>query len=325
MNSLTWELCEFLPETDRKVLERAIFEVCGSRREHGVKSPNFEEFLNNLDPRSFTYLANCQIDLSKAGRVQSAEIALRGLREFIRGKCIQVQNHLGPYDKFVANLEQNASIVSFNWDVLLELSLSKAGKRFCYLPADGADSHTLILKPHGSINWFALLDRELLMIDTSSNVNVIGDSLKYYMLHLKDPLGPVEMGLSSPFAKSAISKVPAIIPPSSTKLLDVGGKTHDGFVDHGHREALCEVWKEFHQRIVAAEELVVIGYSLPGSDAASIEVLKTFCGGSKRRRVSIIDKCRHVLARYREIVHQNSTLVGEDFGSFDWVAFERAS
>ena len=145
------------------------------------------------------------------------------------------------------------------------------------------------------------------------------------MLYLRDPLAPVEMGSSSPFAKTAISKLPAIIPPSSAKLLDVGGETHDGFVDHGHRAALCEVWKEFHQRIVVAEELVVIGYSLPCSDAASIEVLKTFFGGPKRRRVSIIDIDRHVLARYREIVHQNSTLVGEDFGSFDWVAFERAS
>ena len=324
MNSLTWELCEFLSDHDRGVLEQVIFEIFGARREGGDSSPNFEELLNCLDPRSFTYLANCGINLSGVGRTRAIEIALRGLREYIREKCACVQDQLGPYDQFVTNLEPNATIVSFNWDVLLELSLLRAQKPFCYLPVDAADGHTLLLKPHGSINWFALLDRELLMIDTTSNVNIIGRDLRYYLLYLKDPLGPAEMGSSSPFAKSAISKLPAIVPPSSAKLLDVGGETHDGFVDHGHREALCEVWKQFYERVTVAEELVVIGYSLPGTDAASIEVLKAFFDRSRRQRVSIIDKNRDILTRYCNIVHSEAALVGEDFGTFDWAAFEKA-
>jgi len=323
MNSLTWELCEFLSEDERGVLEQVIFEVFGARRERGDSSPNFEELLNCLDPSSFSYLANCGINLSGAGRTRAIEIALRGLREYIRGKCTSVQDQLGAYDQFVTSLEPNATIVSFNWDVLLEMSLLRARKPFCYLPVDAADGNTLLLKPHGSINWFALLDRELLMIDTTSNVNVIGRDLRYYLLYLKDPLGPVEMGSSSPFAKSAISKVPAIVPPSSAKLLDVGGETRDGFVDHGHREALCEVWKQFYERVTVAEELVVVGYSLPGTDAASIEVLKAFFDRSRPQRVSIIDKNRNILARYRNIVHSEAMLVGEDFGTFDWATFEK--
>jgi len=323
MNSLTWELCKFLSEVDRGVLEQVIFEIFGVCRERGDQSPNFEELLNCLDPRSFTYLANCGINLSGVGRTRAIEIALRGLREYIREKCTSVQDQLGPYDRFVENLESNATIISFNWDVLLELALLKARKPFCYLPADAADSHTLLLKPHGSINWFALLDRELLAIDTTSNVKVIGCDLRYYLLFLKDPLGPVEMGLSSPFAKSAISKVPAIVPPSSAKLLDVGGETHDDFVDHGHYEALCEVWKQFYERVTVAEELIVVGYSLPGTDAASIEVLKAFFDHSRRQRVSIIDKDPNILDRYRNIVHSEAMLVGEDFGRFDWATFKK--
>ena len=322
MNSLTWELCKFLSESERLVLEKVIFEVFGVRRKSGDSSPNFEELLNRLDQRAFSYIVNCGIDLSAIGRIQAIEIALRGLREYIRKKCIEVKDQVGPYDQFVENLEQNDTIVSFNWDVLLELSFMRAGRPFCYLPDNAPETHTLILKPHGSINWFALLDRELLMIDTTSNVNVIGGNLSYYLLYLKDPLGPVEMGSSSPFAKGAISKVPAIVPPSSAKLLDVGGETHDGFVDHGHREALSKVWKHYYENVSVADELIIIGYSLPGTDAASIEVLKTFFHHFRRKMVSIINKSQDVLTRYCDIVHPGARLVGEDFGTFDWNAFK---
>jgi len=321
MNSLTWELCKFLPKDRRVILEDVVFEIFGSRKERGDPSPNFEELLNYLDPRSFTYLEGCGIDLSTVSRTQAIEIVLQGLREYIREKCASVRNDLEPYDRFVASLEPDATIVSFNWDVLLELSVLEAGRSFGYLPSQSSGPYTVILKPHGSINWFALLDRELLMIDTASGVDVIGSSLKYYLLYLKDPLGPVDMGSSSPFAKSAISKVPAIVPPSSAKLLDVGGQTRDGFVDHGHRQALQEVWKEFYDRVKSADEIVVAGYSLPGPDAASIEVLKAFCDPSKEQVVSIIDKDPNVLTRYRNIVHPDSVLVGDDFKVFDWKAF----
>ena len=323
MDSLTWSLCRFLPKGGREVVEQVIFEIFGARQEHGDPSPNFEELLNHLDQRSFAYLAKCGIDLPGIGRTQAIEIALQGLREYIREKCVSVQNRLGPYDQLVASLEPNATIVSFNWDVLLELAVLRAGKSFCYLPTDGAEAYTLILKPHGSINWFALLDRELLMIDTSSNVDTIGPSLKYYLLYLKDPLGPAEMGSSSPFAKSAISKVPAIVPPSSAKLLDVGGETHDGFVDSGHLEGLREIWKEYHERVKIAEEMVIIGYSLPGADAASMEVLKAFYDPSKSQRVSIINRNEGIVARYRDIIHPEATLVGTDFGTFNWSAFKK--
>lgn len=317
MNSLTWELCNFLPKDRRTVLEQVVFEIFGCREERGDQSPNFEELLNYLDPRSFAYLEGCGIDLSVVSRAQAVEIVLQGLREFIHEKCVSVRRDLGPYDTFVASLELDATVVSFNWDVLLELSFLKAGKSFRYLPG-GTSPYTLMLKPHGSINWFALLDRELLMIDTTSNVDVIGSSLKYYMLYLKDPLAPMEMGSSSPFAKIAVSKVPAIVPPSSAKLLDIGGKPRDGFVDNGHRQALREVWKEFYDSVKAADEIVVVGYSLPGPDAASIEVLKAFRKPSKKQRVSIIDKNPNVLTRYRNIVHPDSILVGDDFKVFDW-------
>ena len=301
-------------------MEQVVFEIFGFREDRGDPSPDFELLLNYLDPRSLTYLEGCVNDLSNIFRVKAIDIVLAGLRAFIHRRCESVQNDLKPYDRFVASLEHDSTIVTFNWDILLELSMQKAKKPFRYWPSDNG-SYTLVLKPHGSINWFALLDRELLRIDTNSNVGVWGSSLRYYLLYLRDPLGRGEMGESSPWAKGAISRVPAIVPPSSGKLLDVGEEPRDGWVNRGHQAALHIVWEEFYNRVKAADELVVVGYSLPGSDAASIEVLKAFQDSSKEQWISIIDKNREVAVRYREIVHPNSILVGSDFKGFDWKSF----
>jgi hypothetical protein len=309
MATLTWEICDFLTGNDRSVLERVIVEAFGVRHDPGEPSPNFEELLNRIDSRSLTYLGSSGIDVQNTARMRAIEIALRGLREYIREKCIAVKDELGPYDRFVTSLDKNAIIVSFNWDVLLELALLRAGRHFSYLPDRNLDDQVVLLKPHGSVNWFALLDREMLIVDTSANVDLVGGSLQYYLVYLKDPLGPVDMGSSSPFATGALSKVPAIVPPSSVKLLDVGGQTHDGFVDLGHGEAMSAIWNTFYEQVRGVGELVIVGYSLPGTDAASIEVLKEFSNHSPGRRVSIIDKSEDVLQRYREIVHPDVKLV----------------
>ena len=187
-------------------MEQVVFEIFGRRRERGIQVRTSRSFSITLTPERLPILPVLElIYLGRAG-ISRIEILLQGLREYIREKCTSVQNDLEPYDRFVSSLEPNATVVSFNWDVLLELSILKARKSFQYLPTTTSGSDTLILKPHGSINWFALLDRELLSIDTTSNVGIIGPSLSYLLLYLKDPLGPVDMGSSSPFAKSPISR-----------------------------------------------------------------------------------------------------------------------
>ena len=92
----------------------------------------------------------------------------------------------GPFDTLVRSLTEKARLVSFNWDVLLECALSRAGHGFAYHPSELDEDETLILKPHGSINWFALLGREMLMIAPDSNLHPLG-ALTNYMLYVTDP------------------------------------------------------------------------------------------------------------------------------------------
>jgi hypothetical protein len=76
----------------------------------------------------------------------------------------------GPFDRLAQRLTERTLVVSFNWDVLLESALQRAGREYAYLPTERSSGAVPLLKPHGSINWFALLDREMLSIAADSNL-----------------------------------------------------------------------------------------------------------------------------------------------------------
>jgi hypothetical protein len=332
LKTLAFDLYNFVNESERMVLADAIYESLGvdlAAQPHcGV---DFEELLNRLDPRALQYLSNDpptrssmtpnEVGQHRTDRSPSAthplDIALDGLRNFLLAKCSLLAEVTGPYDRLVRSITEQDAIVSFNWDVLLELAFRRNGLEFAYWDEPQGP---ILLKPHGSINWFALLDREMLSIDQRTNWGVFANRLTYYMLYLRDPLGSRDLGGSSLFAQRALSQIPAIIPPVASRILAVGGKPRDGFVETGHWNAMNRVWAVFSEFIRRAEELVVIGYSLPGSDAASIKVLKQFArepGAARGKKVMIVDRNPQVLDRYRRLVYPNAILVCDDFDTFD--------
>jgi hypothetical protein len=221
----------------------------------------------------------------------------------------------------VRSLTSDQAIASFNWDVLLEVAFRRLGRVYTYLPTKCSEDAVLLLRPHGCISWFGLLDRELLKINLTANVGILGDDLNYYMLYPKDPLGPRDMGRSNRFAKHALSPLAAIVPPSAAKVLSVGGPTHDEWVDSGHSRAMRAVWDVFRASVATADEIVVIGYSLPGPDASAIEVLREFGARTRARnspkRLLIVDPDPGVVERYRRIVFPRAELISDDFSQFN--------
>jgi hypothetical protein len=320
LKNLLWELCQFLDQQKRNILKTAIYEACGVNLECPENSPDFEEFLNRLDAQSLLYLHEDQLNRLSSLRSKAATIALKGLRNFFLQKSRALGTKVGPYDRLVASLDDKDAIVSFNWDILLEVAFRRQNRKYSYISTESSKDSTLLLKPHGSINWYALLDRELLKIDLTANVAVFGDDLTNYMLYLRNPLGRLDMGSSNIFAKRATSPLSAIVLPTPTMALSVGGSTHDNWVDEGHIRAMRAVWKAFKDMVENANDLVVIGYSLPGTDSAAIDVLKEFRKRGARRllskRIVIIDKNRRIVERYQRIVYPNAKLISEDFNRF---------
>lgn len=277
------------------------------------ESPDFEEFLNRLDPLALSYLDGARFGES---RRRAGRLALSSLRTFIRDKCLNLVETEGPFDTLVRSLTKETRLVSFNWDVLLECALCRAGHGFAYLSSELYEDETLILKPHGSINWFALLDREMLMIAPDSNLRPIG-ALTNYILYVTDPIQTINFGSSNEMVRLALSRVPAIVPPAASKLVSVGGAPADEWVAAGHVRAMREIWAEVIGALGEAKELVVIGYSLPGTDAASIEALKSFANAKGAKRIRLVERNAKIADRYRDILEIDTEIVCSDFANFD--------
>lgn len=320
LKTLTWDLSQSMSPEDRTTFSTAVYECFGKVLQNNGAIPDFEELLNRLDPRALLYLEDVGLGGLGSFRRKAAELALSGLRAFIRDACARVSEKQGPFDMLVRSLTERDLLVSFNWDVLLECALLRAGKEFAYLPSEHASGAVLILKPHGSINWFALLDREMLTVASDSNLGVIGHDLNYYMLYVKEPLSSISFGNSSSMVRHVLSRVPAIVPPIASKLLSIGGVPRDGFVEAGHARAMKATWGHFVSALDQASELVAIGYSLPGTDAASIEVLKRFgesATAQRKKRILLVEPQDAVADRYRSVLGVDTEIVCRDFNHFD--------
>ena len=316
LKTLAWELVESLDPADRNILLTAIRECFGGEMTSAELSVDYEELLNRLNPDALRYLELAGVSPPESPRRRAALLALQGLHTFVLDRCKRVADKIGPFDALVRAVDSRSVIVSFNWDVLLELAVVRAGREYAYLPPGLRGDGVLLLKPHGSINWFALLDRELLTVDVRSNLWVIGPSIGSYMCYKKSPLDPVDFSKTS--VEHSLSRTPAIVPPSASRVLDVGGMPRDGFVAHGHDLTMQATWLTVAQAMGRARQLVVIGYSLPGTDGATIELLKLCSSqGAKKPEFLIVDPNPAVIDRYRAILGVEVARVGTDFADFD--------
>jgi hypothetical protein len=246
--------------------------------------------------------------------------ALAGLRAFIQNKCESASTREGPFDVLVKSLDGTSLLVSFNWDVLLELALLRSGRTYRYLPSEESADATILLKPHGSINWYALLDREMLQISAKSNLWTIGPTINSYLCYTIKPLSPIDFAECSFAVKYALSTVPAIVPPTSSKLLAVGGIPRDGFVEAGHARTMKAIWRAIADGFRQAREIVVIGYSLSGTDAASIAALKYFASlstTSNPKHILLVERNPKMVARYQSLLGVDTKLICSDFATFD--------
>src|SRR5437899_4217106 len=86
LKTLTWELSQSLSAVDRETLLRAVYECFGVILRKPEDSPDFEEFLNRLDPRALFYLEDTGLGGPNSVRRKAGELALSSLRTFIRDK-----------------------------------------------------------------------------------------------------------------------------------------------------------------------------------------------------------------------------------------------
>jgi hypothetical protein len=139
---------------------------------------------------------------------------------------------------------EKAGILSFNWDLVLDQLLFpegvSAGK---YGLSKNIDSSPLLLKPHGSLNWYEA--SQITKVKDKKRITIFGNENE------EDSIGafvsPREIR-----SKSGKRYTPLIIPPTYLKDFT--------------RPVFRKLWSQCTEILSTAKELIFLGYSLPAAD-----------------------------------------------------------
>jgi hypothetical protein len=154
------------------------------------------------------------------------------------------------YDSFVSKLgdlrkEQDVSLLSFNYDIGLDWALSSTGSGFSYgLSGTDEGMDLLYLKLHGSINWARCPDCGHVTPAPWEKVGI--EDAADGMVNLR----VVPFCLSHLHCQQTCEV--AIVPPTWNKAQ--------------HYRQISHVWRLAARRLQEAENIIVLGYSLPSTD-----------------------------------------------------------
>ena len=164
-----------------------------------------------------------------------------------------------PYDKFVKLLrqleqeskpQQSISILTFNYDIAMDYALQIGGFDVNYGLRDG--DKIPLLKLHGSLNWTKSVDTDAIipygvLPFLSTRQLQIWPETRWVTIPMSSSLRDLDQGTRR------VTGEPLIVPPTWNK-----GDSH---------KSLTQIWARAAQALSQAENIFVIGYSLPPSDA----------------------------------------------------------
>jgi len=169
--------------------------------------------------------------------------------------------------------EDNA-VINFNWDEEVELALSSGDGDVAYTLGSWHEqrTHTLVLKPHGSIGWY---DLQQGIANTGAYLIIADHDVPRYERRIVSySQNELPMDLDGETPHSPLSCPPVITAPTFAKRFE--------YVEQ-HR-----IWQDVIDVCSAATEFVFLGYSLPRDDFLTRAAIRSSIG-SQRRAQSI--KC----------------------------------
>jgi len=281
--------------------------------------PDFEDLITILDEWE-DYRHNVQGTPTPPGSQPPAHIRRVLLRHLVLLFCEKTpangDEKLVPVSQFVQRCAGESSpVISFNWDVLLEAAAKDENAGYSCREEDDKNGALLMVKPHGSINIADTANdpnkdphsqcKQLLEYDEYDNK--IG---KRYVICANDPR-KAEKEIVAPFGvwKNRSHKGGGQVDqePGSQTVQDSGGvilvaPTAKKSYEHPW---LIKQWARALDFILSAEEIVVIGFSLPPTDYRPRVLLQLagFDGKTKARRLILVSPhACEVAKHYRKFV-----------------------
>lgn len=150
-------------------------------------------------------------------------------------------------------IEENAAIISFNWDLILdELLFDDEIEDVSYGFAKSKSASPLLLKPHGSLNWF---EKELgSHIKAPKRTEIFDPNGSETVYAFREFRGPI--------SKKGRVYTPLIVPPVYLKNFE--------------RPVFKALWRNCVTALSAARKVVFLGYSMPLADLHAQFIMR--CG-----------------------------------------------
>ncbi|MGE0678796.1 hypothetical protein [Pseudolabrys sp.] len=219
--------------------------------------PNVEELLSEMFVNE---------ELFEASREYDGSFTINDLREIQRELLTQIAAWFHELSKKVnpkkpdaawlvkfRNLvrAENAAIISFNWDLILD-ELLFASQLDASSYGFGGDlwSSPVLLKPHGSLNWFAGPSAKFIGSDRRTVLYKEAGETVHAFLKFRSPIS----------AKRTY--FPLIVPPHHLKRFE--------------QPVFRNLWRKCTSTLSTAKRVVFVGYSMPTADIHAQFILR--CG-----------------------------------------------
>ncbi len=138
---------------------------------------------------------------------------------------------------------ENAAIVSFNWDLILDQMLFDEVSRASYGLSNKLAPGPVLLKPHGSLNWYE-----------ATQIQKVSEEKRIEIFPHKSDSERIEAFLHPREIKSKVGRryTPLIVPPTYLKDFN--------------RPVFRKLWNRCTEVLSTPRKLVFLGYSLPAAD-----------------------------------------------------------
>jgi hypothetical protein len=246
--------------------------------------PNVEDFLNLVEmAKTFHTDAFMKSKKWSPTRLQDVmDITLRAITEYIWDFMADADRRRVLSGLIQELVRPGDVIVSFNWDFMIDLALEDDPRSLAIAYTYPADNSVVLLKPHGSIDWF---QKDKLRKDPKlrSEMRHRATGVYFYpYFHLAENPDLVE-------------SLPFIVPP-------LAAKEYKGFLER--------IWRGIYRAVAAANELYIVGYSLPREDQFARLIIGLAIqrnntrrkDGRNRLRVNVINPDESAVATFAKLV-----------------------
>lgn len=188
-----------------------------------------------------------------------------------------------------ASIGHSTTVITFNYDVALDVALAKSDLEISYGFEDPGTSFgrvVKLLKLHGSINWGLTAEQSKRKIVFCPPSELTAN------LRPSRPTSAVSLNLTNrlkQLIRADIEDLPLLVPP--------------GLYKADYQGSLTDVWKSAAHALNRADEIFVFGYSLPETDFffQNLYALGTV-GDKVLRKFCVFDPNPEIEGRFRKLL-----------------------